>query len=182
MHDIIGSYDESVTFENDSIFEMRVKAGDIAMFWTKCGLIANFGSSYLSLNYPNFKNISNSISFIVNELLENAVKYSYSEEDTIDIRINGKNSQIIVDVMNTIDSNQYAIFSPILREIQDTDHANAKYIERFRTMAENQSDSGIGLLSIINFFKSRITAKFSDGKTGALYTVFVQAAINIEDL
>jgi hypothetical protein len=178
----IGEYDEGAALAGSSILALKVKAGDIAAYWTKCGLIANFGSSYLSLNYPRYKNISNSISFIVNELLENAVKFSSSQDDIIRVRIACDHARVVVDVRNTIDSKQYAVFSLILEGIQDSGRANTQYLERFNSSSRGRMDSGIGLLSIINFFKSRIAAKFSRLANGPLFEAYVQAAINIENL
>ncbi len=178
----IGNFNASLEEKKNYLIEIRIKASDIVKYWSKCGQISNFCSSYLSLNCPNCKHVSNSISFILNELLENAVKYSYSKDDAVKILLAIDTYYIIVEVNNVINRKQYEAFYPIIRDIQNTNHANQKYFEKLGAVSRSQEESGVGLLSIINFFKGRISARFVEDNEMKNVETFIQVKINIKDL
>lgn len=178
---VIGNYD----FENDledNILEICVKTKDIIQYWNKCGLISDFGSFYISMNYPDNKNISNSISFVLNELIENAVKYSLGGDNIIKIYLTKKNKQIIMDVINLINKNQFEILRKVFEDLEEPQMANKIYIERLGSLTDSQEDSGIGLLSIINFFKGKFSAKFQEVTNNTVFETDIQVKLDIEDL
>jgi len=177
---LVGNYFSDI--DNNYLININVQVNDIVKYWSKCGIIANFGSSYVSLNYPNFKNISNSISYILNELIENAIKYSFSKEDIMKIVIAIENNQVILEVKNTINKRQYELFFPIVENLQNFDDANDKYLKKIGQTSSNVNESGIGLLSIINFFKGQICVKFAENNKNNNFETFLQVKINIEDL
>lgn len=179
---LVGNYNTSIEKKDNYLIEMKIKVSDILKFWSKCGQISNFCSSYLSLNCPNCKHVSNSISFVLNELLENAVKYSQSKDEDVRILLAIDAFNIIVEVNNVINKRQFEIFFPIVNEMQNMKEANTKYFEKLGSISKNQEESGIGLLSIINFFKGRISARFVENFKMKNVDAFIQVKINMKDL
>jgi hypothetical protein len=178
----IGNFDMDMVPSRRYLLKINVQTKDIIEYWSKCGLIANFGSSYLAMNCPNSKNISNSISFVLNELLENAVKYSYSSDNIIRVYLTKINNHIIMDVINLTNTDKFENLTKVLVELQDVEKANAAYFEKLTSSAGRQLDSGMGLLSIVNFFQGDISAQFREIPDNNLYETDIQVKINIEDL
>ncbi|MBN1410797.1 MAG: hypothetical protein JW969_08120 [Spirochaetales bacterium] len=178
----IGNFDNNLVSSGRYLLKINVKIKDIFDYWNKCGMIANFGSSYLAMNCPNNRNIANSISYVLNELLENAVKYSCSPDNIIEIYLAKTNNHIIMDVVNFINKKMYEPLNNALVNLQDSEKANTMYFKRLTTAAARNMDSGMGLLSIINFFQGEISARFRELPENDLYETEIQVKMNIEDL
>ncbi len=158
-------------------------AMEVMSFWSRCGLIANFGASYMAVAHPSKKNIANSLSFILNELLENAVKYAYPRDSIIELVLLHHEDYILIDISNPINQDQVKSLSGMANNLIDLDWVNDTYIDLLTASGKSTEKSGIGLLTIINYYQAdlsfRIGVPAGEGETPQFT---IQAKMNIEEL
>lgn len=156
---------------------------EVINFWSRCGLIANFGSSYLVVAHSSEKNIANSLSFIMNELLENAVKYAVPRDSILELSLLQKDGYIVIDIGNPIHSDRVESLIEMAQNLIDPDYVNAKYIDILTMNVKKGEKSGIGLLTIVNFYQASLSFRIGtppgDNQCPKFY---IQAKINIEEL
>ena len=168
---------------NDVVLHVNVKAGEMHRAWTKCGLISNFIASYVTLSCPSEKSILNSLSVILNELIENAVKYYFTNnDDTINILVSRKDDNVYLKVKNRTNTANYMILQEAARVLIDQEKSNEKYFEKLIHIVPNQNTSGIGLLMIISFFKVQMSFQLQSIDGTELCDVSVQVKIDMKEL
>lgn len=119
-------------------------------------------SAELSLDYNETRH---SIGYLVNELLENAVKFRHPGDITIETSIEG--ARFEVRVSNLVSQETAERFSALLDEIVGRDPGEL-LIERIEAnaMDENSSASGLGLLTLMSDYGARLGWRFSDEGNG----------------
>ena len=117
------------------------------------------------------------VSYIVNELLENAVKYS-TNSSSISIQIHLNPNLIIFQLTNSISLQQTQQFQDRIETLLHCD-PNELYITLLERNALNQSDpeSGLGFLTMLNDYKAKLGWKFEPQRTEMSVTTMVQWAI-----
>lgn len=115
-------------------------------------------SAALSLDYNETRH---SIGYLVNELLENAVKFRHPGDISIKTSIEGKRFEIRVS--NLIAPETAQRFSALLDEITARDPGEL-LIERIEAnaMDETSSASGLGLLTLMSDYGARLGWRFRD--------------------
>jgi hypothetical protein len=159
--EIFGAYKED--FEDIiCLSEINLYPYSIAKFWGQCGITANYGASIISSQFLSNNVLYNSISTILNELLENSLKYSQKQEVGIFLKlvICGQKT-IVLQIKNYLEKEQYAYFKQFAKELIECNNLSEKYINHLEAFMPNGSSSGIGLLSILNIYNIKIGFKFS---------------------
>lgn len=164
------------------LLNLAVYPDDVHNFWNRCGLIANFSSYYISMDFPQHKSVVNSLSMILNELLENAVKYSVNKEEAIGLIVYKVNDDIVVEVSNSINRDEYDRIEAIVSELIDNELVNQKYFEMMKNNALSHDKSGIGLFTIINYFNVRLSFKIMPHDRDELMSLTVQVKIEMDNL
>ncbi len=141
--------------------------------WRNNGLSADFMADYFSTFFlkneaeNGEKNIcdevKSGVSFIANELLENAMKFS-DRSSAIDtsICLHLYRDKLVFLATNPIDQPTAAKFQAFIREILSSD-PNELYVLQLERNAENEEStgSGLGLLTMINDYSAKLGWQFS---------------------
>ena len=141
--------------------------------WRNNGLSADFLAGYLSTFFPGDDPVSNdrqteikdAISYIANELLENAMKFSYaSSNPTVSIEMILEAENISLYTINSFDPGTIQHFQQFIQRVL-TEDTNALYLEQLERNAEDDGDdsSGLGFLTIFNDYGANMAWRFSDG-------------------
>ena len=144
--------------------------------WRNNGLSADFLAGYLSTFFPGEDHesterqteIKDAISYIANELLENAMKFSNaSSHQTVSIEMFLTAEEISLYSINGIDPVKIEAFQQFIKRLL-TEDRDALYLEQIERNAENDSDgsSGLGFLTILNDYGAIMAWKFADGDQG----------------
>ncbi len=133
--------------------------------WRNYGLSADFLGDYFATFFPgeevpesaiNLKDtIKASVSYIANELIENAVKYS--DESThlpISITLRLFDKDIIFQVTNYADQAVAQRYQKFVQTLQSTDLAEL-YTRQLEKTALGEGESSIGILSIIHDYSAQ---------------------------
>lgn len=134
--------------------------------WSDCSLTADFFSHYyagvLAARRSNnaISELTHSISYMANELIENAIKF----RTTGDVEIEGglDNGDFLLRIANWISPETAGKFSKLLEEITSGDPGDL-LIQRIEANAadENSGGSGLGLLTLMNDYGVRLWWSFS---------------------
>jgi hypothetical protein len=180
---IIGDYVDIFADKRVINLSFSLPVMEVMNFWSRCGLIANFGAAYMSVAHPSKNNIANSLSFILNELIENAVKYAEPRESVIELSILERGSIVIIEIANPVARDQLDSLVEMGRNLTDTEYVNTKYIDLLTASGKSCGKSGIGLLTIINYYQAILSFRIG-GDTGGADAIrySVQAKINLEEL
>jgi hypothetical protein len=144
--------------------------------WKTNGLSADFLADYISTFFPGSDETNTSlekkaeirgaISYIANELLENAMKYNYELSSLpISIKLCFHGNTIIFQITNSIDPDRVENFKAYLREIINSD-PEEMYIRQLEKNAieENITGGGLGFLTIINDYGAKLGWKFQSDR------------------
>ncbi len=140
--------------------------------WRNNGLSADFLADYLTSFFPGNEDepstidrqaeIKSAVSYIANELLENAMKFNdESSEYPIDIKLQLESDRVIFSVANSISEQAVDKFQAYIQHLLASDPTEL-YIEQLEKNAAEESCtvSGLGLLTMLSDYSAQIGWKF----------------------
>ena len=155
--------------------------------WRNNGLSADFLAGYVSTFFPGDDQASNArqadikdaISFIANELLENAMKFTpASAHHTVTIEMFLQADVIRLYTINCIAPDRIEPFQEFIGRLltEDTSELYTEQLERnANANAESDAGSGLGFLTMLNDYGAALAWKFGnliqDGDDVALTTM-----------
>lgn len=160
--------------------------------WRSNGLSADFLGDYWAVFFPaddtagpnKRDEVKGAVSYIANELLENAMKFSYSPSRfpiSIALHLYGDNKMRFY-VSNSIDPQNVAEFQSFIQQLLIAD-PDELYIEQVEKSAEDDLEhSQLGLLTMINDYGASLAWKFETipqehGQQFTVVTTMVQLTI-----
>ena len=158
--------------------------------WRNNGLSADFLAGYLSTFFPGEDSasserqieITDAISYIANELLENAMKFNHgSSHQTVSIEMFLRADEVSLYSVNSTDPAKIDDFQKFLGRLQ-TEDRDTLYLEQLERNAADDSDgsSGLGFLTILNDYGATMAWKFIDQDQepdGVSVTTMVRLAV-----
>lgn len=159
--------------------------------WRNNGLSADFFADYLATFFPGSEDdpitdqrqseIKSAISYIANELLENAMKFNYESSAPISIQLHLHTDKIIFVISNSISSDQVDSFQAYIKKLLTSDLEDL-YIYQLEKNSEDESfnGSGLGLLTIMNDYQAKLGWKFDspeDHPNQKIVTTMVQLIV-----
>jgi len=139
--------------------------------WQHNGLSADFLGDYFTVFFPNkndseankIAEIKNAVSYIANELLENAMKYA-AENCSLptSIHLYLDNSTILFNESNHVEQEQAKKFMSYIEKFM-SDDPNEFYLKQLEnsTMTE-EGQSGLGFLTMVNDYKAKLGWQFKN--------------------
>ena len=140
--------------------------------WRNNGLSADFLADYLTSFFPGNEDepstidrqaeIKSAVSYITNELLENAMKFNdETSEYPIDIKLQLESDGVIFSVANSIPPKAVGKFQAYIQQLLASEPSEL-YIQQLENNAANESctGSGLGLLTMLSDYTAKIGWKF----------------------
>jgi len=140
--------------------------------WRNNGLSADFLADYLTSFFPGNEDepstidrqaeIKSAVSYIANELLENAMKFNdETSEYPIDIKLQLKSDGVIFSVANSIPPKAVGKFQAYIQQLLASEPSEL-YMEQLENNAADESctGSGLGLLTMLSDYTAKIGWKF----------------------
>ncbi len=152
--------------------------------------IADYFANLLSIDEDDadgenrIKECKNSVSYIGNELLENAIKFhAIDQHYPVKIGISSleepEKLTAVIFTENSINSDNIERFQALIQELLSTD-THELYVQQLEKIAaeEHSKTSGIGLLTIINDYSAKLGWKFQlESSNTQIITVTTMAQI-----
>lgn len=141
--------------------------------WRNNGLSANFIADYLTTFFPceNTHAVTNgqdevksTVSYIANELLENAMKFNDRDSDyPISFGLHWHSSRIVCFTNNAVNLQSAEKFQALIENLINSDPEELYISHLEKSMEdENYKTSGLGLLTLINDYSAKIGWKFEN--------------------
>lgn len=177
-------YGETTLLNGSGAFgkSLTLAEGPLDLTWHHASTTSEFiGEFYalrsgaLSLDYNETRH---SIGYLVNELLENAVKFRHPGNISVDTSIEGARFEIRVS--NLVNRETAERFSKLLEEITSRDPGEL-LIERIEANAEDatSSASGLGLLTLMSDYGAKLGWEFLDNGAGEPIRLNTFAALTL---
>jgi hypothetical protein len=182
MAQIFGEFTED--FSNRSEFLVlgfSPSSLPIKLRWKTNGLSADFLGDYVrnffpgdtSANINKQAEIAAAVSFIANELLENAMKYSdESAEQPINLEMHLFSDHLIFLSKNSVHQDAIASFQSYIQEITTGD-IGEMYINQLERSVTNEEEanSGLGYFTMIMDYEATLGWKFEQAQTNGHATI-----------
>jgi hypothetical protein len=175
---VLGTFTDAAG-SNLSDASLMLDGEDISQNWRRCSLTADFLAKYYSYYFPyrekamdriSREAAENSISYILNELIENTAKYSDSRDQEVEVAISLREDDIIFQVSNHVSERRADSFLRLARELLEG-NTQELYIKQLETESDS---SGLGYLTMINDYG--VSLGFRIERTGEdVFRVTVQA-------
>ncbi len=187
--EILGTYQEAPAEKPLSETALHLASTDMLQHWRRVSLSSDFLAKYYSFYFPyrekakgriSRETAENSISFVLNELIENTAKYSNTPETAVEVRVRLLERNIQLEVSNSVSEPLADEFLASMREVL-AGNTEELYLRKLEAnLQEARSDSGLGFLTLINDYQIALGFKFQ--KTGAdTCRITIQANMNCEE-
>lgn len=165
-------------------FTMRViiSDGPLAVSWQHASETCEFIGDVFALRHAkagaDYTDARHSIIYLVNELLENAIKFRVPGAICVDCSLDGTNFELTVRNETTPDVADR--FQKLIEEIISRDPGEL-LIERIEANAadETSSGSGLGLLTLMNDYGARLGWDFRSSTSGTAVALSTHAALTL---
>ncbi len=138
--------------------------------WKTNGLSADFMADYFSTFFPGSDGVTGEIntqaefktvvSFIANELLENAMKFTdETSQYPISIRLYMDSHKLVFLATNSVSPKAVESFQAYIKELTTSDPSEL-YIHQLENSAVEESESRLGLLTMMNDYLAKLGWKF----------------------
>jgi hypothetical protein len=142
--------------------------------WKNNRLSAQFVAEYFAAFLPideedpegkrRIKESQFSLSYVANELLENAMKYNNDEIDyqvTFGIQfIENTEVKVVIYTINSIASTEVNKFQDFIQQLLSSDPEKLYISQIEKSVAEGREASGLGFLTMINDYSAKLGWKF----------------------
>jgi hypothetical protein len=131
--------------------------------WRNNGLSADFLADYLSMFFPGDDraaaerqaDLKSAVSYVANELLENAMKFSYApSQHPISIAMYLESDAVSFYVTNSVDPHAVAVFQQSIERLL-TEDIDARY------MAQLAQAGGLGYVTMLHDYGAALAWKFA---------------------
>jgi hypothetical protein len=158
--------------------------------WRNNGLSADFLADYVSTFFPGDDpessdrqaEVRDTVSYIANELLENAMKFTPpTSSDAVSIVMHLRRDAIVLYVSNSLDSGSVVEFQEFITRLL-TEDTDALHMQRMMEAGsgEQETESGLGLLTMVNDYSADLAWKFQAGrKQAGVTTVTTMARVSV---
>ncbi|MEG4573160.1 DUF6272 family protein [Microcoleus sp. N3A4] len=173
MIQILGDFIERPASQEYLIIGFSPSLIPLKQRWRNNGLSADFMADYLTTFFPGNEDdpstierqaeIKSAVSYIANELLENAMKFNdETSEYPIDIKLHLERDRLIFSVANSIPPQAVGKFQAYIQQLLASEPGEL-YIQQLEKNAadDNSTDSGLGLLTMLSDYTAKIGWKFN---------------------
>ena len=158
--------------------------------WRNNGLSADFLADYLATFFPGDDaeaqdrqaQIKDAVSFVANELLENAMKFNYAPtEYAVGITMQLEKDNVLFYITNSVNPQDSAAYQEFIQRVL-TEDPNELYLEQLMANAEaddaddEEGGSGVGFLTMLNDYEAELAWKFetlADNSEAIIVTTMV---------
>ena len=164
------------------LISVVLKDGAPGLSWKQAGATSEFLGEILATHSAksghDYSETRHAIIYLVNELLENAIKFRSPGD--IEVRCSIEQSTFELAVVNRIAPDLVPGFQELLAELTAGDPGDL-LIERIEANAadETSSASGLGILTLMNDYGVRMGWHFSDAPSGGAIVIRTHASLSL---
>jgi len=139
---------DKIEFEKDmeSVFTLSFIPLDIFDNWTRASSLSDFIAEYFGSYFGN-ESSHNLISTVINEFIENAVKFTKNNSQPIVVIVKKRDNDLICRITNSIPKHRKTAFIEICKELFSED-LDQLFLDKIIEGSNNKTESGIGLILV----------------------------------
>lgn len=174
---LLGHYDHDKIFNENADLSLDFLVPiTFSTYWKRCSIVADFFSNYQSQFDCSSKN-QMILSTIVNELVENAMKFSEGSHKHVSISLRQHDSILGIETVNKSTSDHVNNLKAFIERLEKQDIENL-FLEQIQSAAiSNMDDSGLGLLTLIKDYNAKLGIKLTPSTEKDLFDVFIQVTL-----
>ena len=157
--------------------------------WRNNGLSADFLGDYVTTFFPRDESdpqtgarqaeIQSAVSYIANELLENAMKYSDEElQQPICLNMLLGQEQIVITEKNSAGNEGAGRFRAFIDQLNNSDPMEM-FVEQLEARANDESGSGLGFLTMVNDYGVELSWRFESFPDAAMVTITTEVKLPV---
>lgn len=172
MTQIFGDFIEKPQTKKKLMLEFLLDSISVQEFWRNNDYVANFIADFLTTlitkngsevsDLKRHAEIKSATSYIANELLENAVKYSHqASQIPIKIKLYSNKGKTQFFITNSLSHLRSANLQGIIYQLSNNNHEEL-YLNQLEKNVDDEYTfkSGLGFLSMINDYSAKLAWKF----------------------
>lgn len=173
MAEILGDYNDHLPISQEYLtIVLSPSSAPLQQRWHNNGLSADFMADYFAAFFPRNQEavssinrkveVKSAVSFIANELLENAMKFNDQANDyPISITLQLHSDSLVFLAKNSVDPESVKNFQAFIQVLITSD-PNQLLLYQLEKNAESENDtsSGLGLLTMLSDYLAKIGWKF----------------------
>lgn len=180
-NEILGVYEKIPdTLPPESHIRFNMQPIDMISYWNRVGLTANFMANFYMYNFEKNNEIQNILSTILNELVENAVKFSNAKNSEVVMDLKKYGQIIKMEIRNEASSGIFHRFKDKIKKMLEED-LEKLYFEHLESKTDDDEQSGLGLMMLAKDYPVDL-GFFFERTDDNMYRVTVRAYIDLEDL
>lgn len=151
--------------------------------WKQCSVVSDFVAKDQSNNYRDANKSANVLSTITNELLENAVKFSFDRNKLVTLTLHSYQCALSIETVNSTRGENISALKTLISDLETKDIETLYFEQLEKTFEEDSDESGMGFLGLIKDFGLSIGFKIKK-KLGHdnTYDVFVKVKIDNDNI
>ncbi|MEZ4322309.1 MAG: hypothetical protein R3F61_32850 [Myxococcota bacterium] len=155
---------------------------DMMTHWGRCSLTANYLAGYVAPSFANSDSARVEISIILDELIENAVKFCADVEEPVVVTVDNFGRAVRLQVSNLCREHHAEDLGRSIARVltHDPEELFVEQVEEAAT--EDELASRLGFITLSMNEAVRLGARISRSSREGFYTVTVQVVIDRDDL
>lgn len=155
---------------------------DIIVQWRRCGQTADYIANFLSYQFKESGRSMIILSTIINELLENCVKFSCDKQMSVSFTAGFFGDIALLEATNNTDRAQVDRFQSFIHQLIHEDLEELFIAQIEETDEQMTRSAGLGLISLKKDYVSKMGFLIQPIPDTALYDVRVQLHLDPEGL
>ncbi|XDD50318.1 ATP-binding protein [Leptospira sp. WS92.C1] len=164
---------------SESEFTIKLRPMDLRVHWERCSLTADYISNFCSFQKKSDPDFSNTISIVLNELIENATKFSKDRKGEILLDLKYYSEILKIEIKNSTDEVSKIKLENSISSIINR-NSDEIYINKLKDFDGKEPNSGIGLLLLSRDFPVRLGFLINDVSSGT-YEITVRAYLDLNE-
>ena len=165
----------------ESELQFSISPKEFQEEWSRCSLTADFLSHYIVSGKEPSPQVINTTSTIINELIENAVKFSSTYDNSILLTVQKKTNLMSFETLNFSSEKDTIKFSTHIQKALSKD-PDLFLLEQINLSLTQKSGSGLGFISILSHFNTKFGVKIipHDAKN-QLFKIYLKVILKQEE-
>jgi hypothetical protein len=177
---VIGSFETAGSAPLSGV-AVEMPALDLVAHWRRCSISADFLASYMAYDFADRPVAMNVLSTVINELIENAAKFSVDKRQPVRIAVHQHGDVVRIEASNASAAERVEAFRLRLSEILSAD-PEALFLRHLEAAAAAPPGTpGVGLVVLRKDYRAVLGAQIAPRADG-LFDVTVQVRLPTEEI
>ena len=165
-----------------SSLTMEFSRIDLVAHWNRCGLSADYLAQFLAYNFAGQEHALIVLSTVLNELIENAVKFSLNGPHPLLLQTSFHGESVALQTRHLCRRKQAERLIHWVMKVNEED-LDDLFVEQIEyTARHNRTASGLGFITLVKDYGARLGVRIDPGPTSEYREVIVRAILRTENV